>query len=178
MKNLSFISILLSSMLFSSSCFAGVKVLGFELGTSELNQVNSTLTNQTKVTNTGKNKYSHGQMLQTDGTGYSIEGLNSVLYIFDTDNKLSAVILDMDKYKFNDVYSAVASKYKVVSQKRPFVGDQYAKFKDKNATIEIDAPHMSFEMGVRYMQDNFLKSYNEISQAERLAKKTKENSQF
>ena len=158
--------------------FAGTKALGFELGVSKLVDVNRILTNQTKVIDNGINNYSRGRMLKTNGKGYSIEGLKSVVYIFDNQEKLSGIIMNMEKYKFDDVYDAVSKKYNLVSEQRPFVGDQYAKFKTKDATIEIDAPHLSFEMDVRYLRDDLLNAYTKISQINNKAKKEKESRQF
>ena len=110
-------------------------------------------------------------MLRTNGSSYEIEGLNDVLNIFDDQQKLAGVIMNMNKNRFDTVYQAVSKKYKVASQNRPFVGNQFARFKTPDSTIEIDAPHLSFEMGVRYIRKDLLQKFNSQSTAEAESKK-------
>jgi hypothetical protein len=127
---------------------AQVQVLGFEIGVATAADVKKQLAKQTRVTDAGTNKFSNGPMLRTDGAGYEIESLNNVLYIFDGDQKLAAVIMTMGKHRFNDIFGFVSSKYKVKAQQRPFVGDQYARLLAPNTVIELDAPHLGFSLDV------------------------------
>ncbi len=63
-------------------------MLDFEIGTSSINDVSNELIKKTKVERAGINKFSGGQMLETDGSSYDIDGLQSVTYIFDENSKL------------------------------------------------------------------------------------------
>ena len=171
-------SLAIIAILASSFAHAGTQVLGFEIEASTLEQVNTSLSKQTKVIDNGINKFSAGTMLRTNGSSYEIEGLNDVLYIFDDQQKLAGVIMNMNKNRFDTVYQAVSKKYKVASQNRPFVGNQFARFKTPDSTIEIDAPHLSFEMEVRYIRKDFLQKFNSQSTAEAESKKKREASNF
>jgi hypothetical protein len=166
------------AMALSQSAFAGVKVLGFEIGVSTVSEVEISLKKQTKVEDAGTNKFSNGKMLKTNGVSYEIDGLNSVTYIFDDQNKLMGVIMDMSKHKFDSVNSYLSSKYKLVSQQRPFVGDQFARFKAENVTIEESAPHMGFNMEVRYVRNDLLAKFNQKTAKEEQQKKSSELSKF
>jgi hypothetical protein len=78
---------------------------------------------------------------------------------------------------FDSVFKAVSAKYKVINQQLPYVGNHYAKFKSQDSIIELDAPHLSFEMKVRYIRGDLMKKFSEHSVAEEQAKK-KEVSKF
>lgn len=157
---------------------AGTLVLGVEIGVTTVSQLQQTLGKKARLEKRGVNKWSGGEMYGTDGTVHDIEGLNGVLYIFDPDKKLAGVVLDMGKHKFDAVYQALSAKYKVAAQQRPFVGNQFARFKPSDAVIEVDAPHMSFEMEVRYLRNDLLKRYNTQSQAEQETQQQSEAAQF
>jgi len=163
---------------FAGSAFAGTQVLGFEIGSSSVEQVRADLTKKTEVRDAGTNKYSGGAMLETDGSSYQITGLKDVLYVFDSQKKLVAVIMNMDKEQFDQIYKYISAKYKVVSEQRPFVGHQYARFNSPDTVIEIDAPHLSFEMKVRYIRRDLMEKVNAQSQAEEAAKKKSEAAKF
>ncbi|BBO21083.1 MAG: hypothetical protein HKUEN07_01390 [Rhodocyclaceae bacterium] len=157
---------------------AGTQALGFEIGASTIDQVKSTLVKQTKVADSGTNKFTMGPMLKTDGASYEIEGLNEVLYIFDDQKKLAGIIMDMNKARFDAIFQALSAKYKVSSQQRPFVGNQFARFKTQDSVIEMDAPHLGFVMEVRYIRNDLMQKFNSQSAAEADAKKKREAAKF
>ncbi len=177
MKNLAQL-ILVATIFVCSASHAGTQALGFEIGVSSIDQVKSALAKQTKVNDVGTNKFTTGPMLKTDGTSYEIEGLNEVLYIFDDQKKLAAVIMDMNKAKFDSVFQALSGKYKVSSQQRPFVGNQFARFKTQDSVIEMDAPHLGFQMDVRYIRNDLMQKFNSQSAAEAETKKKREAAKF
>ncbi|WP_347988505.1 hypothetical protein [Methylomonas sp. AM2-LC] len=158
--------------------YAGTAVLGFEIGVSTLEQVNSSLSEKTTTQDGGINKYSNGPMLKTDGNSYEIDGLNEVLYIFDDQRKLMGVIMTMHKDRFDSIYSFIAKKYKVFSQERPFVGDKSAQFKAADSIIEINAPHLSFQMKVSYIRNDLMQKFNNQSKVDTETKKKSEAGNF
>ena len=166
------------ALMCSISAYAGTQALGFEIGASTVDQVKSSLAKQTKVVDSGTNKFSAGPMLKTDGSSYEIEGLSEVLYIFDDQKKLAGVIMNMSKDRFDAVFKAISAKYKVTSQQRPFVGNQYARFKTQDSVVEMDAPHLGFDMEVRYIRNDLLQKFNSQSSAEAEAKKKREAAKF
>lgn len=96
----------------------------------------------------GVNKYSKGNQYFIDPTQLDLEDLKSTLIIFDEKgvlvfvgsefNSISSIEDSKNRYKkFDYLYKILASKYKLVKKERPFVGDQYAKFKDGNSEIEL-----------------------------------------
>ena len=171
-------AVIVATLMYSVAANAGTPVLGFEISVSTADQIKSTLSKQTKVIDNGLNKFTSGPMLKTDGTSYEIEGLRSVLYVFDDQKKLAGVIMDMNKGRFDAVFKALSAKYKVASQQRPFVGNQFARFKTQDSIIEVDAPHMSFDMEVRYVRHDLMQKFNSQSAAEDEAKKKREAAKF
>lgn len=164
--------------LFPALAFAQVQVLGFEIGSTTSQQLKTKLASQTRVEDNGTNKFSGGRQFKTDGTGYGIDTLTEVVYIFDPQDKLAGVLMGMGKDRFDDVFNALSAKYKVSSQQRPFVGNKSARFNAKGAVIELDAPHMSFTMSARYIREDLMKKFLTESQAETQQKKAAERSQF
>lgn len=178
MKHIVQSAIVAITILCGTTANAGTQALGFEIGNSSYEQVKETLAKQTQVAETGQNKYSAGPMLKTDGSSYEIESLSEVIYIFDDKNKLAAVLMRMSKDRFNPVYSALSAKYKVTSQQRPYVGDQFARFKTPDSVVVMDAPHLGFELAVRYIRNDLYQKFNSQSSAEAEAKKKREASKF
>jgi len=117
-------------------------------------------------------------MLKTKGTSYEIDGLNEVLYIFDEKKILAGVIMGMNKARFDAIFQFLSSKYQVTSQERPFVGNQFARFKPSDSFIDVDAPHLSFTMEIRYVRNDLMQKFNAQSEAEAVAKKKSEASKF
>ena len=166
------------SLILASPAFAGMPVLGFEVGVTTLDQVRDRLGIKDPANDLPINAYSHGPMVDVDAANEGVEGLKSVLYIFDTDKRLCAVVMKLDNERFDFVYRSLAPKYKLVHSERPFVGNQYARFQAKDGIIEASAPHMSFEMEVRYLRADFFKAYLAKSAADRAAKARHDQAQF
>jgi hypothetical protein len=162
----------------SATAYAGVKVLDVEVGATTIDALKTSVGTKIMLKPSGISSWTGGPVLVADGTGYDIAGLKSVLYIFDEQKKLSALVMTMEKSRFDDIYQFLANKYKLISQQRPHVGNSFAKFSAPDTSVEIDAPHMSFDMEVKYLSNNFVKSFQAKSQAEAAAKKNKEKSQF
>lgn len=157
---------------------AAVQVVGFEIGTSTVQQVKSQLVKQTSIEDEGTNKYTGGVQFKTDGGGYGIDSLTEVVYIFDRDDKLAGVLMDMGKFRFDDIFETLAAKYKVTAKQRPFVGNMSARFKPKGVTIELDAPHLGFNMNASYIRDDLYEQFHSESARESQQKKAAERSKF
>lgn len=170
--------LLLGTVFLPALSFAQIQVLGFEVGTSTLQQVKAQLATQTKIQDAGTNKFTGGAQFKTDGGGYDIETLSEVFYIFDKDQQLAGVLMDMGKSRFDEVFNFLSGKYKVTAKQRPFVGDMFARFKAKGVIIELDAPHLGFGMQARYIRDDLYQQFNTQSAQEMQQKKASEKSKF
>ena len=148
-----------------ASAHAGLKVMDVELGTSNVAQVRQTASASGQVVDDGENSWSGGPMLRVDRPDAGIEGLKSALYIFDKSGKLAGVVLTISTRKdqpgkasrFDELAATLSGKYKQVKKVRPFVGDQYAKFAAQDAVIELDSPHMSFDLQLRYLTPDMMR---------------------
>jgi hypothetical protein len=108
----------------------------------------------------------------------SFDSMQSVRLVFGKNNKLQAVLCTLSKNRFNDLFSSLKQKYKLQYSNIPFVGNTFAKFVNGNTEITLNAPHMSFEMDLNYMDKNFVKKYKSESANETQSKKNKEASQL
>ena len=166
--------VIVASILLSMSAQAGTKVLNVELGVSTVNQVVNIASAAGEVRDAGTNAWTKGPMLRVENPDLGIEGIKSARYIFDASGKLASITLtmnatknmsDLGKSRFGEVARALSSKYKVVKEVRPFVGDIYARYSAPDTVIELDAPHISFDMELRYMTSAFFRAWkNGMSQ--------------
>lgn len=159
--------------------FAQVQVVGFEIGSSTVQQVKSQLAKQNaKILDDMTNKFTGGSQFKTDGSSYDIESLSEVVYIFDKDQRLAAVLMMMGSERFDEIFKYLAGKYKTTAKQRPFVGDMFARFKAKGTTIELDAPHLGFSMQANYIRDDLYQQFNAQTAQETKQKKATEKSKF
>ena len=133
----------------------------------------------------GVNKYSNGNQYYIDPTQLDLEDLKSTFIIFDEKgvlvyvssdfNSISSMENSKSRYKkFDYLYKILANKYKLVKKERPFVGDQYAKFRDGGSEIELSEPHMGgFKISLSYARKDFLDAFDK-KQSEDKKQKTKD----
>lgn len=155
---------------FSGVTMADASVAGLQLGKTTIQE----LQNKYDVEMSGINEWSKGEMYTINKNDIAIEGLKDATAIFSKDGKLEAVLLTISDYRFDDLAKSLKKKYKVVKSVKPFVGDALLKLKDGNTTIELNDPHMSFDMTLSYIQDDFEKSYQKQSKAKQRQKQDAE----
>lgn len=176
--NLKIHTVFFATMVAVSSSYAGTSALGFELGVSNVDQVIAELAKLSKIEESATSGITGGAYIRTGSTGYDIDGLNGVAYIFDKKNVLGAIIITMNKNRFESIYDAVSRKYRLESEQRPYVGNQFARFKSGSDFIELDAPHLSFEMDVTYMRSDIKSMLLKKVADEALRKKKRDQAQF
>lgn len=143
---------------------------GVEVGVATVADVQKQIGSQTRLRQTGINQYSSGKMFEAEGRGLDIDGVNKVTFIFDSADVLSGVIVSMPKDP-KSLAKTFARKYQTLSNRIDnFMNNGYAKFKKGDTVIEIDAPHLSFEMEVRYITQKLMAAFLQQSVAEDLAK--------
>jgi hypothetical protein len=147
------------ALLLGVGAHASTQALGFEIGATTIDDVKAKLSNQTTVTDNGINKFSMGPMFKTDGAGYEVAGLESVVYIFDDKNTLAAILLTLQKNSFDSVFNGIYEKYPPVSEQRLAEADQFARFKTANAMINMDAPMESNDLKVSYIRFDLLEKF-------------------
>lgn len=159
-----------------------VAPLGMELGVATISQVQKTLGIKTKLNEAGINKYSNGKTLQGNGKGLEIDGLSEILFVFDKEDKLAGVLMVLPKgsrnENFHKMMKVLSSKYQLVEQKTPFVGDSYAQYRHGNSIVELEAPHMSFTMTLQYLTDSLASTFKTQSITEETENRKKQASQF
>lgn len=166
--------IALAISLFSSSVFADPTIFGMELG----KMTEKDLKAKYNVSHTGTNKYSSGNMYSVPTSSIDFQGLKEVTTIFSTEGKLVAVLTTLPKSKFDYLNQALSGKYKLVNQQIPFVGNKSATYRDGATEITLEAPHMSFDMSMNYINDDLMRAFKQQSEAEARQKKQNEASQL
>lgn len=167
MKNL-FCAVLLT--LFSLPAWAGTSVFGLELQKSTLQEAKQLYGGR----ETGINKFSEGPMLSVSPDKVGFEGLKELTLIFNRENKLVAVLSNLEKVRFNDVHRLLKDKYPIKSTYIPHVGNKKVLYSSGQDEIELNAPHMSFDMSLAYYTKQFLKSYETTIAKEEKQKRSQE----
>lgn len=160
-----------------SALAANAAPLGLELGVASLDQVQARLS-ATRLTPTGINAWSDGPMFESDGAGLDIDGLRRITFIFDKGNRLAGVVMTMADHRFDEVFQHLAGKYRLQSKQIPFVGDRYARFSQDASIVEIEDPHLSFEMEVRYLTNDLVKTFRQRRAAQEAQRKQTQGAKF
>ncbi|MGX2951480.1 hypothetical protein ACWIYZ_11340 [Ursidibacter arcticus] len=164
---------------FSSLAYANPKIFNMEVGKTTEQEVKE----KYSLKADGENLYSQGNQYYIDPKDIEMDDLISSLVIFDDKGVLVGVISKfsetnhMKHQKFEYLYSILASKYKLIKKQKPFVGDRYAKFKDGNVEILLDAPHLGgFKINLEYLTNDFLNTFKKKSTENRNSKKKEDES--
>lgn len=137
---------------------------GMPLGELTLNDATSRFSLQSS----GVSPYSGGSIMTAPVAQFDFEGLVTMQLIFDQDERLVAVIATLDKQRFDTLFTGLDERYRSLSSQRPFVGNKSATFESGDTEIHLEAPHMSFQMTMSYLQKSFLQAYREqTAEAER-----------
>lgn len=109
----------------------------------------------------GINIYSNGKMISAP-CGMGIENAQNVLFVFTSEDKLTATAITYSKSNtsFNEFFNIMKNKYILTSKENPFVGNKKANFKSGNIFISIEEFHMDFSGSILYASDDFLKALN------------------
>ena len=157
----------------SIPAFADPTVFKMELGKTTEQEVKEMYSLQQD----GINSYSDGNQYYINHREIDFDGLKATLVIFDKQGVLVGVLStlqEVDPMKhgtFSRLYDILNSKYKLVKKERPFVGDQFAKFKDGKTEITLNAPHMGhFEVRLDYIRSELLENYKKRSTKDKEAK--------
>lgn len=163
-------AVIASLFAFSGVAMADASVAGLQLGKTTIQE----LKNKYDVEMYGINEWSKGEMYTINKNDIAIEGLKDATAIFSADGKLEVVLLTISDYRFDDLAKSLKEKYKVVKSVKPFVGDAMLKLKDGKTIIVLNDPHMSFDMTLTYVQDDFEKSYEKQAKAKEQQKQNAE----
>lgn len=158
----------------SFSAWAGTTAFGLELRKSTLEEAQQRFGGQAS----GINKFSNGPMLEVSPAKVNFEGLSELTLIFGEDKKLVAILATMEKHRFDAVHNMLKGKYKVSQSKLPFVGNKSVTYGSGEDEVELNAPHMSFDMTLTYYTRQFLKSYRSVTTKESKQKSNSEASQL
>ena len=154
------ISILL--IFFAQAVFANAAPFGVTIGKSTFKEVKNTINSKAKLLSTSYNDITGGKNYTYSGHGLGVPGLKTASFIFYKDNVLAGVILSLPKSNYPEIKANLKSKYDLTGEDAPFVGNKMVSFRAGDVDIKAYAPHMNFQMEVHYIQDKFLRMYNEI----------------
>lgn len=151
----------------------GTNVLGFKMQGSTFESVKKRLLNY--QFNEHHQSYAGGYLLENDGSGFELEGLDHTQFGFDTDQKLVYVFMQihesdhLNHTTYNKIVSYIKkNNYKIIRTIDPFVGDRKTEFQThNNEIIVVESPHMgNFNVYVEYYTKEFGRMRQEAQQLE------------
>lgn len=133
---------------------------------------------QYQATPMGINRYSNGPIYEIKPGSIDFEGLQRVVTVFDAQGRLAVVDAQFPKSKFDYLYQALTSKYKVASKQVPLVGNRMVTYQDGQSKIILNSPHMSFELNMTYSTKAFQKAFSDNQRESSTRQKRKEEAQL
>lgn len=158
--------------------YSGPGPFGLSVGGTSLAEARSELSSRTQVQDAGTNKWTLGPMLKASSSGLGLDGLQDTLLIFDADEVLVGAILTLQKSRYRDIKDMMSEQYQMVSDEAPFVGNQLATYREDDVTIEVSAPHMSFQMEIRYFHPTLMEAHDQGVQQQKQEQQRRESSQL
>lgn len=150
-------------MLTMSFCCAAVS--GTDIGPFDLPLVSSTPAELAErfpsATQMGINRWSGGPMYRVNGKRIPLQGAKQAVFIFDSDDRLSATLITLRKNRFTHIRKLLDAQYRKVSETIPHVGNRHVRWESDDVVIELDSPHMSFEMELGYHTAAFLQLFEQ-----------------
>ena len=108
----------------------------------------------------------------------NFDGLKELAISFNEKGVLIGVIAKLPKSQFKSIHDSLSKKYKVVSQEIPFVGDSSAEYASGSTVVLLNAPHLSFDLEMGYIQKNTLSIAKAQKEAKEAAKKKAQEDQL
>lgn len=169
------LSIGLVSMFFSLNVSAYTTVFNLTLGQTTKSTVKKLYPDLVVL---GVSEATNGEVLEIPPKAVKFDGLKYLLILLNDKNKVTAVFLNIDRRKFDFVNASLSSKYKLIRQKKPFVGDKYADYRNGDDIVTLNSPHMSFDMELLYMQKDTFEKINKFFKDKDNKKMRQESSQL
>ena len=140
----------------SSFARANTTAMGLTLGKTTLQQF---IKAYPSSLHEGRSKWSDGDIFSIPNRELGLEGVKNNAVIFNKGGKITAIMLELDKSRFDEIESMLAHKYVVVKKQISFAGDKYAKYQNDEDLIELDAPYLSSVMKLTYSEQIFQEAY-------------------
>lgn len=153
-----------------------MSVLGISIGETTTEQ----LQEKYKVIRGDGKSYTGGVCYTIPKRELNISGLNLGLACVDENDIVTMVALEFAKSRYDDLKGELDSKYKRYGGKEAFVGDKSAFYveQDTGNEVWIKAPHMSFELVIRFLSKEAVKRHDATLKASKQAKEAETKSIF
>lgn len=130
-----------------------VRVLGLEIGRSTPEELRRMVSeHEGRLEGPSVSAITGGPLWIARGA-LGLEGLIRSAFVFDTDDRLVAVVMTLHKHRFGETLDVLRRKYRYVGGHQPFVGDAHAELRAGDVRILISAPHLGFEATLIYGTD-------------------------
>lgn len=163
--------LIIITIMFSSILYANPVPFGLEIHKTTLKEAQEKYT----LIENGINYYSGGPMYLIKKDELEIDDLKKVTLIFSEDTKvLLYVCAEFNQNKFESLYKNLSKKYKLLYEELPRIGNKFAKYENDQTIIKLSAHHMSFDLQLTYIYNEFDKYVTERDKKDKAEKNEKE----
>jgi hypothetical protein len=157
--------------------FGGVAPFGIEMGVA----TEEDLQNKYSVYKIGKTKYAESEIyaMRLDKAPFEVDKKITSIQFYSSEGKIHRIHLKKEvgflHKSFNVFFDELKSKYPLIEDKKPRLGNYYAKFQDGDVEIILQENHFLNEVDLTYTTENFnmlLKNSIEMQHANEELKKT------
>jgi hypothetical protein len=139
-------------------CYANPAPFGLELGQMTLQEFKETHLAHFE----GINQWTNGPMYSLAQTDINCAAIAEVMVIFDKNEVLVAVLVELEKGKFNSLFYKLKKEYVLQGHEIPPTGNRNASFSDGDVQINLRAPRNNINMYMEYVTKNFTKSFESL----------------
>ena len=158
-----------------SAADEGIGPFGLSIGTSQPDEVLERFPDAVEV---GSNSWTGGAMYRVEGAHLPLQGARRATFVFGQDDRLDAVLITLNKRRFDAVRRLLDEQYPRVSARIPHVGDAHVEWRVGDVIIELDSPHMSFDMQLEYQTRRFVDQFESGMRERQESQRRQEGSQL
>ncbi|MBA3603205.1 MAG: hypothetical protein H0W50_06105 [Parachlamydiaceae bacterium] len=147
--------ILIGLILMPILCFANPAPFKLELGLMTVQEFKENRFAKFE----GINQWTEGPMYTLMPVDIKCEVVVDVMAIFDKNEILVAVLVELQKKKFSSLFYKLQKEYTLLCHDIPHTGDKSASFSSGDVQINLRAPRNNSSMYMEYVTKGFIESF-------------------
>jgi hypothetical protein len=132
---------------------------GISLGVTTIDDLVSRRLIESKDEHEGINRFTEGKQYFLSPIDFDDSSIQSLLVIFDKNEKASAVIVTYDNDTFDSINYRLQKKYSTRVNERSSVDNSFVVYNNGMNIIEFEKNDSSFQAELRILSDDFFKQY-------------------
>lgn len=141
------------------SANTNISVFGISLGVTTIDDLVSRHLIESKDEHEGINRFTEGKQYYLSPLDFNDSSMQSLLVIFDKNEKASAVIAIYDTDDFDSINYRLQKKYATRTHVRSSVDNSFVTYNNGMNIIEFEKNDLNYQAELRILSDEFFKQY-------------------